>query len=946
IGDVAIVSNSQAKEIARAAAEKDHRGGVEGENGTLQFCEKNFPKLKLIANPDGDAFGRPARTWEYDNTEIGTYTEDADLVATVEGVLTKGALYDAVGEDVAKKLEKGTADLASFVDGVAGAITANDFVSGSSAKVNEANIGNGSVTTVYLDTSGDKPSVTVCTVNVYAVKVTSNYEKKSERIQIDSLLTDGVANKIPAFIKQEDFDVSDYEKDDYLLVTYSDKAGSQGIQSVAMGKVLQGSVETYRADSSVTVKGTRYSWSLRAKAEHKAAGDLAVGNTARLLLDRQGNAIYIVSGNASGKYVYISAAGKDGPLDSAKLKAKAYFTDGTSKEIVLERVVDEENDKKYKTTGDMLAYLAAGNTYKWYTYTLSSDGGYTLFVQDNVIKEKTDLVGEAEILRSGIRFNALDDDQRAGENSVMLYRDGDGDVSVYNGVEEFPQLTLKEREEVPVVKDLDLTLVHTFKFDGSDTGYAPHGVFGKYTDYTFTPSADGGALTVVGNTYPAADVNAGQAKSYWGDVLAGETTTATSGYVLSYKMKNTSSQSSSYFALGSWITNSTAAEWGYWGVNASYESTKSGLLRTMNGPTNVTAAENQNILRTADKDADGFISVRLVYDAPSATLSVQAKYSGAWTEVLNGPVTVSAGQKMGLIFYMYRPGAISFTIKDVNLYSYVPEQEEENDLWENRELEYEVDFRGTDGTFAPAVISDASVAGYSYTPSADGKTLTVAGNDYGPSGSTAAKQTYWGGAFNGYAANGESRYIVTFKARNDSTRPNSQFAVGNWITVPTGTAKFWNITATYNSTAASILSLMNGNASAVGVDTATKNAMRDDVDHDADGFTDVRVDYDGPEGKMTVYMMQGGAWTKYATREITVGADNQMGMMLYMARTGTVSFTLKDMKLYSVVPEPAPAALLQFLTDAPLPCVLSLCHKLPRTPLLLSRSNLLLTSPY
>ncbi|MBR3641201.1 MAG: S-layer homology domain-containing protein, partial [Oscillibacter sp.] len=83
IGDVAIVNNSSAKEVERNANEKDYRGGKEGANGTLEFCEKHVPDLAR-GDASRDPFGRPQSEWLLKNESIGTYVDQTTLSATLK----------------------------------------------------------------------------------------------------------------------------------------------------------------------------------------------------------------------------------------------------------------------------------------------------------------------------------------------------------------------------------------------------------------------------------------------------------------------------------------------------------------------------------------------------------------------------------------------------------------------------------------------------------------------------------------------------------------------------------------------------------------------------------------------------------------------------------------------------------------------------------------------
>ena len=90
VGDIVVSNISEAK----AVEVESEAGSNYIDNDTLQFVEKYFEKLVYTAT-DADAFGRPAHSWDYDNADVGTYVDTADVVFTAA---TKA-------DDVAKALK-------------------------------------------------------------------------------------------------------------------------------------------------------------------------------------------------------------------------------------------------------------------------------------------------------------------------------------------------------------------------------------------------------------------------------------------------------------------------------------------------------------------------------------------------------------------------------------------------------------------------------------------------------------------------------------------------------------------------------------------------------------------------------------------------------------------------------------------------------------------------
>ena len=96
------VGGSEAKNVS----ENGYKSYDNGNDGTLQFCEKNFEKLKAKKD-DTNNFDAPATTWKYDGEVIGTYDNDADatlVVADAEKslatLITDGDYMDISSKDV------------------------------------------------------------------------------------------------------------------------------------------------------------------------------------------------------------------------------------------------------------------------------------------------------------------------------------------------------------------------------------------------------------------------------------------------------------------------------------------------------------------------------------------------------------------------------------------------------------------------------------------------------------------------------------------------------------------------------------------------------------------------------------------------------------------------------------------------------------------------------
>ncbi|MBR3640973.1 MAG: S-layer homology domain-containing protein [Oscillibacter sp.] len=214
------------------------------------------------------------------------------------------------------------------------------------------------------------------------------------------------------------------------------------------------------------------------------------------------------------------------------------------------------------------------------------------------------------------------------------------------------------------------------------------------------------------------------------------------------------------------------------------------------------------------------------------------------------------------------------------------------------ELAYEVDFNGTKDIFEPKGIF-GNFDQFTYAVSDGGKTLNVVGNDFaGSSNDGTTGQTHWGGIVRGLTAGATSKYTVTYKVKNNSAKNYSQVGIGGWSTDDT-LMKYWNVSSTYNAPGTVQLGMMMGNSNSVGGSNANKAMLQKDADRDADGFLDIKVEYDGVYGTMTLFTKKDGEWVELYTRDIDVAAGNRFGVFIYTFRTGAINMTIKDMKIYA-----------------------------------------------
>ena len=446
-----------------------------------------------------DAYGRPGTQWVYNLDEVGTYA-DAPL-ATYTNKVTKGDLYSLVTkarlDDIERKggpvYTDGTLDhyeytFAVYADGVSAltdevtednnteTVTVNRvygqdfedvrntyFLSNSSAaagkKDTNAVSGKGVQTEVYLDDDGN---LTLVYVNTYLMQATADYNESKDTLSVD-LITEpadfsgNVSIRNGAQLNGDDFDITDYAEDDYILYTVS---GNE-IEDIYPAQVVTGEVTAYSLENSVTLDGTKYDYAAKVEGDKDAdegsvATEYRVGDTAAVVVDQSGYVLYVDSAAISlGNYLYITDAVKASGLGNDVI-ATAYFTDGTKAEITLGDYY-RYNSSTEKYTKDNSVYTglpttAGGDLAGWYSYSINSSDEYniresksdeSITVKYSSEENASNLLveGEEVVFASGEGKDAL-----GNSDTILIVDDGD-DVTVYTGISNFPDIEVKEAKE-------------------------------------------------------------------------------------------------------------------------------------------------------------------------------------------------------------------------------------------------------------------------------------------------------------------------------------------------------------------------------------------------------------------------------------------------------------------------------------------------------------------
>ncbi|MFB2011691.1 S-layer homology domain-containing protein [Flintibacter sp. P01028] len=421
----------------------------------VELGEKLYQGDLKMYEDRSDDFGRPGTRWTYKTTTIGTYSDTP--AATYTAKMSKDDLYDLLGKDVVDDYR-----LDLFVDGVkvADEVAITTTYAQANSSSASCQSGKGVLTEVYTD--ADKELVTVTVSNTYLMQATGDYNESKGTVAVTTLTTPigGLTNSVNS-LADDDFDsVKDMAEDDYILYTY---AGGK-VQSAVKAEVLTGEVTAYSdatktygdAGGNVTIDGTKHDYAKFAdvSTDHGCGTVFSVGNSAAIVLDQYGYALYVDDAALSmGNYVYISRIAKETNL-STKVIADAYFFDGTNETITLKPGTAVANSIGSNTALDL------GH---WYSYSKNSKDEYTL------TKAATTGTGTATVVIDSTytaiknnkvaMFNDSNGNAVAGNsNTVFIVKDKNDDITVYTGITNVPDITFKTADsdhKIAFMRDKD-----------------------------------------------------------------------------------------------------------------------------------------------------------------------------------------------------------------------------------------------------------------------------------------------------------------------------------------------------------------------------------------------------------------------------------------------------------------------------------------------------------
>ena len=400
-GAEVVISGSKAYPVSWDEGIKND-GHIE-DDGMVQFAEKYFSKL--ILDQTNDDLARPADVWTFEGKSVGTYALTADQTYTEE--VEGGKIYKDLG------LTKSTTVSAYFVNGVPQgtvALTKGD----TDTKFG----GNGVETTVYYFTDG---SVWISEVQYYVGDVAAKYAATSKK---DAYIT--IAPRIPGGVAGN-FTTEDFNVDDIVLYTYSQKTGATGIKSVEVAETVKGALTNYTVGKQAVVGGETYKYS--ENIANGATSTLINKNIeVEVVLDKYGYAIDINDNGVKNYAVVLNVKTLTGDFGD-ETKAQLLLTDGTTTGTVnlTNTTLTSEIDTLEK--GDIV------------TYTINSKGKYTL-TEVSDVQDATGVSTNTALVTNGV--DTLDGAfgsgyaLKANGKTTFLVKDSAGNYTAYTGIKNVP----------------------------------------------------------------------------------------------------------------------------------------------------------------------------------------------------------------------------------------------------------------------------------------------------------------------------------------------------------------------------------------------------------------------------------------------------------------------------------------------------------------------------
>ena len=450
IGDVTV--GYKGEYTVRTSSDKKYNtlvGGttdiVASDKYTIQLGEELY-NGKLTERSATDAFERPATTWRYDNSDIGTYADAPDASYTAGVKL--GTIYNDLG--LSKGIDETAVTL--YVDGASATwAVGQDIVKGSRYEIG----GNGSLTEVYYNDEDN--TATIIISNTYVAEINAARAATTTKDAYVTLDVSGTYTR-PTGATLGEYETDEFAKGDVVYYTYSFKSGENCIQSMELAEKVTGAMTTYTTTGSVTVAGTKYD--ANAQSAANIAGfvtSVDKGSDVTVYLDAYGYALYVDADVEVNYAVVLNYTANAGDFNRTP-KAELLFTDGTVKTVEVQKGIAtgttgfiNDGGTPADPTDDSIVYETGLTKYDVVSYTVDSDDVYTINV---VADAQSGKAGDAFVMENGSNIFSIVSGNVANVNGAKSTRYADGKTiflvadtsgskttySVYEGIANMPTI--------------------------------------------------------------------------------------------------------------------------------------------------------------------------------------------------------------------------------------------------------------------------------------------------------------------------------------------------------------------------------------------------------------------------------------------------------------------------------------------------------------------------
>ena len=401
------------------------------EDDIIQFAEEYFRKLEK--KRDQDQFMRPSYTWIYDKTTIGTYVDWELLVEEYTSGVSVRDLYDAIGANL---ISDDDMELTYYVNGVepvansglptwvaASDGSANLTKTGEGGSVqlrrsnqNDAGISdNGVLTQLFIDK--DHEEIIITSIDTWLSKADADYNENKEGAPMSVwTVEDSDTSKTYNVDVADVPEIEDVTEDTFYLlsISFKDDLDNGEVVHIWEPDIMEASVVTKfstkqnEVPSKVTTGGTEYKQAARGYYDPKALYDynetLLTDRTYNIIMDQYGYFIGIELEEGTKNYVFIT--GFDRPVSNLSVQtadAAGIFLDGTMQSMKVNvsntdknianarKNADNDAGKYYfMRWQDMVQLEPSGYDgfyalNRWYTYTKTEAGVYTLKPATNMV---------------------------------------------------------------------------------------------------------------------------------------------------------------------------------------------------------------------------------------------------------------------------------------------------------------------------------------------------------------------------------------------------------------------------------------------------------------------------------------------------------------------------------------------------------------------------------